>query len=293
VWHLGPLPLRAYAFCILVGIVVAVLVAERRWRARGGPPGIALDVATYAVPFGVVGGRLYHVVTTPGPYFGSGGHPLHALYIWQGGLGIWGAIALGCVGGWLACRRRGVSFLMFADCAAPGIALAQACGRWGNWFNNELYGRPTTLPWGLQIHQWDESAGRAVRDGAGHPVVLGTFQPTFLYESVWCVGVAVAVVLLDRRLHLDRGRAFALYVLLYTAGRAWIEYLRVDEAHHVLGLRLNDWVALLVFLAALAYFVVVGRRPPAGPEPAAEPESEHELSQTPDEESESQDTNTV
>jgi phosphatidylglycerol---prolipoprotein diacylglyceryl transferase len=261
VWHLGPLPLRAYAFCILVGIVVAVLVAERRWRARGGEPGIALDVATYAVPLGVVGGRLYHVITTPEPYFGKGGSPIHALYVWQGGLGIWGSIALGAFGGWLACRRRGVSFVMFADCAAPGIALAQACGRWGNYFNNELYGRRTSLPWGLEVHQWDESAGHAVRDSAGHPIVLGTFQPTFLYESLWCVGVAVAVVLLERRFRLDRGRTFAAYVMLYTAGRAWIEYLRVDEAHHLLGLRLNDWVALVVFLAALAYFVTVSRRP--------------------------------
>jgi prolipoprotein diacylglyceryl transferase len=297
VWHLGPLPLRAYAFCILVGIVVAVLVAERRWRARGGPPGIGLDVATYAVPFGVVGGRIYHVITTPDPYFGSGGQPIHALYVWEGGLGVWGAIALGCVGGWLACRRRGVSFLMFADCAAPGVVLAQACGRWGNWFNNELYGRPTSLPWGLEVHQWDESAGHAVRDSAGHPIVLGTFQPTFLYESLWCVGVAVAVVLLERRFALDRGRTFAAYVMLYTAGRAWIEYLRVDQAHHVLGLRLNDWVALLVFVAALAYFVVVGRRPRAGgPEregrdvtASESPEPSHDS----DQESDAQDTESV
>jgi prolipoprotein diacylglyceryl transferase len=271
VWHLGPVPLRAYAFCILIGIVVAVFVAERRWRARGGEPGIALDVATYAVPLGVVGGRIYHVITTPEPYFGKGGSPIHALYIWQGGLGIWGSIALGAVGGWLACRRRGVSFLMFADCAAPGIALAQACGRWGNYFNNELYGRPTSLPWGLSIHEWDESAGHAVRDSAGHPIVLGTFQPTFLYESLWCVGVAVAVVLLERRFALDRGRTFAAYVMLYTVGRAWIEYLRVDQAHHLLGLRLNDWVALVVFLGALAYFVIVGRQVPVVSQSSDEP----------------------
>jgi prolipoprotein diacylglyceryl transferase len=265
VWRLGPFPLRGYALCILLGIVLAVWVAERRWRAKGGPPGIALDVATYAVPLGVVGGRLYHVITTPGPYFGSGGHPLHAFYVWEGGLGIWGAIALGAVGGWLACRQRGVSFLMFADAAAPGILLAQACGRWGNWFNNELYGRPTSLPWGLKIYRWDDGAGHAVRDAAGHPVLLGIFQPTFLYESLWCVGVAIAVVLLERRFQLDRGRTFALYVMLYTVGRAWIEYLRVDQATHILGLRLNDWTCLIVFLGALAYFVRVTRAEPAEP----------------------------
>jgi prolipoprotein diacylglyceryl transferase len=259
VWRLGPFPLRGYALCILLGIVVAVWLAERRWRAKGGQPGIALDVATYAVPLGVVGGRLYHVITTPGPYFGSGGHPLHAFYVWEGGLGIWGAIALGAVGGWLACRQRGVSFLMFADAAAPGILLAQACGRWGNWFNNELYGRPTSLPWGLKIYQWDDGAGHAVRDAAGHPVLLGIYQPTFLYESLWCIGVAIAVVLLERRFQLDRGRTFAMYVMLYTVGRAWIEYLRVDQATHILGLRLNDWTCLIVFLGALAYFVRVTR----------------------------------
>jgi prolipoprotein diacylglyceryl transferase len=152
VWHLGPLPLRGYAFCILAGIVAAVWIAERRWQARGGPPGISLDVATYAVPFGVVGGRLYHVITTPEPYFGHGGSPIRALYVWEGGLGIWGAIAMGAFGGYLACRRRGVSFLMFADAAAPGIAVAQALGRWGNYFNNELYGRRTSLPWGLKVY---------------------------------------------------------------------------------------------------------------------------------------------
>jgi prolipoprotein diacylglyceryl transferase len=269
VWHLGPLPLRGYAFCILAGIVAAVWIAERRWQARGGPPGISLDVATYAVPFGVVGGRLYHVITTPAPYFGHGGSPIRALYVWEGGLGIWGAIALGAFGGYLACRRRGVSFLMFADAAAPGIAVAQAFGRWGNYFNNELYGRRTSLPWGLKVYEWDDSAGHAVRDAAGHPIVLGTFQPTFLYESLWCLGVAAAVVLIDRRYQLDRGRVFALYVMLYTVGRGGIEYLRVDQATHILGLRLNDWTALLVFLGALFYFVRVTRRErEAEPEPA-------------------------
>jgi prolipoprotein diacylglyceryl transferase len=296
VWHLGPLPIRAYALCIILGVVVAIWMGERRWVARGGLKGQVADIAIWAVPFGIVGGRLYHVITDNGNYFGEGRNPVNALYVWQGGLGIWGSIALGAVGGWIACRRRGVSFLMFADCAAPGIALAQAFGRWGNWFNNELYGRPTTLPWGLTVHQWDEGAGHAVRDSAGHPVVLGTFQPTFLYESLWCIGVAVAVVLVERRYRLDRGRTFALYVMLYTVGRAWIEYLRVDEAHHIFGLRLNDYVALVVFLGALTYYVRVGRRErPAGEEPEAvsEPGSDTAPSQDLDNPSESRDTNPV
>ena len=260
VWHLGPFPARGYALCILAGIAAAIWIAERRWRARGGEPGVSLDVAVWAVPFGVIGGRLYNVITSPQPYFGSGGSPIHALYIWQGGLGIWGAISMGALGAWIACRRRGVSFLMFADAAAPGLAVAQAFGRWGNYFNNELYGRATSLPWGLKVYRWDDGAGHAVRDAAGHPIVLGVFQPTFLYESLWCLGVAAAVVLVDRRYHLDRGRAFALYVMLYTIGRGWIEYLRVDQATHILGLRLNDWTALIVFAGALIYFVRVGRQ---------------------------------
>jgi prolipoprotein diacylglyceryl transferase len=262
VWHLGPIPVRAYALCILIGIVVAVWVAERRWRARGGRAGIALDVAAWAVPFGVVGGRLYHVITTPQPYFGPGGDPLEALAIWRGGLGIWGAIALGGVGAWIGCRRAGVLLPPFADAAAPGIALAQAIGRWGNWFNNELYGRATHLPWGLEVHEWDTVAGRAVVDGDGHPVVLGTFQPTFLYESVWDVGTAIVLVLLDRRYRLGHGRVFALYVILYTLGRGWIEALRVDPANHVLGLRLNLWTSMLVFLGGVAYLVISARRRP-------------------------------
>ena len=140
VLHLGPLPVRMYALCILIGIVVAVWLTGRRLVPRGGEPGQVLDVAAWAVLFGIVGGRLYHVITTPGPYWGAGGHPLDAVKIWQGGLGIWGAIALGALGAWIGCRRAGISFLAFADAAAPGVAFAQAIGRFGNWFNNELYG---------------------------------------------------------------------------------------------------------------------------------------------------------
>lgn len=149
--NLGPIPLRAYAFCIILGIFVALWLSSRRWAARGGYKETVGDIAMWAVPFGLVGGRLYHVITSPEAYFGAGGDPIRALYIWEGGLGIWGAIALGGVGAWIGCRRQGVSFLAFADTVAPGVALAQAIGRWGNWFNQELYGKPTTLPWGLEI----------------------------------------------------------------------------------------------------------------------------------------------
>ncbi len=260
VWHLGPLPVRAYALCILVGIVIAVAVAARRWRARGGPEGAVLDISAWAVPFGIVGARIYHVATSWQPYFGADGHPLDALKIWNGGLGIWGAVAGGALGAYVACRRLGVSFLMFADAAAPGVAVAQAAGRVGNYFNNEIYGGLTNLPWGLRVHEWDTARGQAVRDAAGHPVLLpGAYHPTFLYESLWCLLVAGVVVLLDRRYRLDHGRTFALYVMLYTVGRFYIETLRTDAANLILGHRLNEWTSILVFLGALAGFLLATR----------------------------------
>ena len=253
VWQLGPLPVRAYALCILVGILVAVWVGNRRWVARGGQQGTVADVAVWAVPFGIVGGRIYHVLTEWDPYFGAGGDPLQALQVWRGGLGIWGAITLGGVGAWIGCRRRGIRLPAYADAVAPGIALAQAIGRWGNWFNQELYGRPTDLPWGLEIAPENRPEAYAAAE---------TFHPTFLYESLWCVGVAIAVVWADRRFRMGHGRVFALYVALYSLGRAWIESLRIDPADLVLGLRFNVWTSLLVLAGAVAYIVVSARLRP-------------------------------
>jgi prolipoprotein diacylglyceryl transferase len=259
VWNLGPLPIRAYALCIVAGIVVAVWIAEKRFVARGGAKGDVLDIAVWAVPFGIIGGRLYHVITTPQPYFGSGGDPWRAFAIWEGGLGIWGAIALGGVGAWIACRRRGIPLPVFADAVAPGLLVAQAIGRLGNWFNNELYGGPTDLPWGLTIHEW--ANGRAVLGADGQPVVLGHFQPTFLYELLWNLAAAAFVVWADRRFRLGHGRAFALYVASYCAGRLWIEMLRTDPAEHFFGVRLNVFTAIIVGLLAVGYFVAMRGRP--------------------------------
>ncbi len=260
VWFLGPLPVRAYALCILIGIVVAVTIASRRWRARGGREGAVLDISAWAVPFGIIGARIYHVATSWQPYFGADGHPLDALKIWNGGLGIWGAVAGGALGAAIACRRLNVSFLMFADAAAPGVAVAQAAGRIGNWFNNEIYGGRTSLPWGLRVHEWDGAAGRAVVDSSGNPVLLpGAYHPTFLYEALWCLVVATVVVLLDRRFQLDRGRTFALYVMLYTIGRLVIETMRSDAANLILGHRLNEWTSVLVFFGAFVGFLLAQR----------------------------------
>ncbi|MGW0532681.1 prolipoprotein diacylglyceryl transferase [Streptomyces sp. NPDC003032] len=256
--ELGPIPLRGYAFCIIIGVFVAVWLGNKRWIARGGRPGTVADIAVWAVPFGLVGGRLYHVITDYQLYFSEGRDWVDAFKIWEGGLGIWGAIALGAVGAWIGCRRRGIPLPAWADALAPGIALAQAIGRWGNWFNQELYGKPTDLPWALKI--------TSAEDGR----IPGTYHPTFLYESLWCVGVAVLVIWADRRFKLGHGRAFALYVASYCAGRGWIEYMRVDDAHHVLGLRLNVWTAIVVFLLAVVYLVVSARTRP-GREETVEP----------------------
>jgi prolipoprotein diacylglyceryl transferase len=251
VWHLGPVPVRAYALCILLGIAAALWLTRHRWQDRGGNPDDVFDIALWAVPFGIVGGRLYHVITDPELYFKPGEQPIRALYIWDGGLGIWGAVALGAVGAWIGCRRRGVRLSAFADALAPGLVLAQAIGRWGNWFNQELYGNPTTLPWGLRIDKVNP-------DGTA---VHGIFQPTFLYESLWDLGVVFLLLWADRRFRLHSGRLFALYVAAYTVGRAWVEALRDDHANHILGLRLNDWTSLLVFLAAVAYLLATRHRP--------------------------------
>jgi prolipoprotein diacylglyceryl transferase len=262
VWHLGPLPIRAYALCIIAGIIVAIWWGERRWVARGGIKGEVTDIAVWAVPFGLVGGRLYHVITDNQKYFGPGKNPLAALEIWNGGLGIWGAIALGAVGAWLGCRRKGIPLPAMADALAPGIVTAQAIGRLGNYFNQELYGGDTTLPWGLEIYRRVTPDGRedALAGVAIDHTPIQVVHPTFLYELLWNLGVALLVVWADRKFRLGHGRAFALYVAGYTAGRFWIELMRSDEATLIFGTRVNVFVSALVFLGAVAYFVVARSR---------------------------------
>ena len=271
VWHVGPLPIRAYALCIITGILLALVVAERRWRVRGGREGQLWDVSGWAIVFGIIGGRLYHVVSDPELYFKPGRHPLDAFKIWDGGLGIWGAVALGGLGAWIGCRRKGIRLSVFADTVIPGVVAAQGVGRWGNWFNNELYGGPTSLPWKLQIHSIDLTSGHAALSAAGHPLVLGYYQPTFLYESLWDLSLSLTLVWVDRRFRLGAGQLFAVYVMGYTAGRGWIEALRHDHANHILGLRLNDWTSILVFLAGAALFLRRRHQHPTSPyrEPAA------------------------
>lgn len=245
VWMIGPIPLRAYAFAIITGILVAWWLLERRYQAKGGPKDVSVDVTVWMIGFGIVGGRLYHVITTPGRYFGENGDLMKIFRVWEGGLGIWGAIALGAVGAWIGLRRQGLRMAPFADALAPGLLIAQAIGRLGNYFNQELYGRPTDLPWALEIDPQNIVGG--------YPPGT-TFHPTFLYELVWCLAGAVLLVALERRFKLRGGQAFWLYVMIYTAGRSWIENLRIDEAQVFFGLRLNVWMSIAMFLVATAFF---------------------------------------
>ena len=255
VWHLGPVPLRGYAFAIILGIVAAIWISERRWVARGGTRGEISDLAVWAVPFGLVGGRLYHVVTDPDRYFGAGGNLWEILYVWRGGLGVWGAIAMGALGVVVGCRVQGIRVLPVIDTMAPGVLVAQALGRWGNWFNQELFGKPTDLPWALEIDVEHRPAGYLDQ---------ATFHPTFLYECLWCLLAFAFVVWADRRWRLGHGRVVALYVMAYTLGRGWIETLRIDDVQldDVAGLRLNVWTSIVLFLLAAAWFAYAGRRWP-------------------------------
>ncbi|WP_429594786.1 prolipoprotein diacylglyceryl transferase [Arthrobacter crystallopoietes] len=255
---IGPVTVHAYALCILAGIVAALWLTNRRWQARGGPEGTVWDVAIWAIPFGIIGGRLYHVFSSPDAYFGPNGNLALIPQIWLGGLGIWGAVALGLVGAWIGCRRAGVKLTAFMDAAAPGVLLAQAIGRWGNWFNQELFGAPTDLPWGLEIDADNPNFPTGAEPGT-------LFHPTFLYESLWNLAGVALLLVLDRKFRFRRGMLFWLYVAYYTLGRVWIEMLRIDDAEMItlfgLTQRLNVWTSVLLLVAALVIFAVLARRP--------------------------------
>jgi prolipoprotein diacylglyceryl transferase len=289
VWHLGPLPVRAYALFIIVGIIAALVIGDRRWEARGGQRGVIYDIALWAVPFGLLGGRLYHLATDWRTYWGPGGAGFWAaLRIWDGGLGIWGAVALGGVGAWIGCRRHGIPLPAFGDAIAPGIVLAQAIGRLGNYFNQELYGRETTVPWGLEIFYRRDPSGYVdphSLDGVSTGQLAYVVQPTFLYELIWNLLLFFALIYLDRRFKLGHGRLFALYVAGYCIGRFCVELLRNDSATHIAGIRINVFTATFVFIGAVVYVMLApkGREDPESlrgndyaeeSEPASEPADE-------------------
>ncbi|MGB8405733.1 MAG: prolipoprotein diacylglyceryl transferase [Mycobacterium sp.] len=267
VWHLGPLPIRAYALCIITGIVAALIIGDRRWVDRGGEPGVIYDIALWAVPFGLVGGRLYHVMTDWKTYFSEGGAGVvGALRVWDGGLGIWGAVALGAVGAWIGCRRRGIPLPAFGDAVAPGVVLAQAIGRLGNYFNQELYGRPTNVPWGLEIFERRDASGALdTLNGVSTGQLVAVVHPTFLYELIWNLLVFAFLLWADRRFRMGHGRLFALYVAAYCIGRFGVELMRDDFATHIAGIRVNSFTSTFVFIGAVVYMMVApkGREAPA------------------------------
>ena len=252
-FDLGPFRIHAYALCILAGIIAATVLTSRRLTSRGGEPGVVLDIILWAVPLGIVGARIYHVLTHPGDYFYPGADLLRTLYIWEGGNAIFGALLGGAVGAYIGCRMSGIRFWSFADALAPGMLIAQAMGRLGNWFNNELFGLPTTLPWGLQI----ETSNPAYPVG----LPVGTlFHPTFLYEMIWnVIGVAV-ILLIERKLTLRWGKAFGVYLIWYGLGRSFFESIRVDPSEIYFGIRTNVWAAYAAILIGLVILIVQSRR---------------------------------
>ena len=260
VWHIGWLPVRAYALCIITGILLAMWVGTRRYRARGGDPDVIWDAAIVAIPMGIVGGRLYHVLTDHEKYFGPGKDPLQALNITAGGLGIWGAVALGAASVWLLLRWKKIAVGPVADALAPGIVLAQAVGRLGNWFNQELYGAETAVPWALDIYyRVDEQGAFAPLTGRSTGEVIASVHPTFLYELVWNLLVFAFLLWADKHFRLGHGRVFWLYVAGYTMGRFAIELMRTDAATLILGLRVNTWVSGLLFVVSLGIFFLLPR----------------------------------
>ncbi|CAB4623361.1 unannotated protein [freshwater metagenome] len=267
--ELGPLRIHFYALFILTGIVFALLLTESRLRARGGEAGIALDISLWAIPFGIVGGRFFHVITHPNDYFLSGADLLAVFRIWEGGLAIYGALAFGALGAFIGARQAGIRFTSYLDAVAPGVLLAQAIGRWGNYFNNELFGTPTDLSWGLQIPSSNPAYPAGLPEGV-------LFHPTFLYESIWSLAGVALLLAADGKFKLRWGKMFGLYFVYYSLGRIWVEAIRIDPSEVLLGLRINIWSALAGIAVGVLIMVVQSRRHPgietsvyrAGREPA-------------------------
>lgn len=259
-FSIGPVTIHIYALCILMGIVLAVWITTTRWKKLGGNFDQVLDITLVSVPAGIIGARLYHIITTPERFFGPDGDWAEMFRIWNGGLGIWGGVLFGALAAWAWCRHKHYPMALLADAIAPGLLVAQAVGRLGNWFNQELYGAPTTLPWGLKLNMEGTAIGHSEQcyDGATCP--SGTlFHPTFLYEMIWnLIGAAIIVYIGSKAMKkLKAGSLFAVYIMWYTLGRTWIESLRIDYAHEFLGVRINVWVSMAVLVLGAVSFIVV------------------------------------
>jgi prolipoprotein diacylglyceryl transferase len=258
-WIPFNLNIHAYAICILLGIIAAGLLTNYRLTRRGGEPGVVLDVAIWSVIFGIIGARIFHVLTHPNDYF-AGQNPLSVLFVWEGGIAIFGALIGGAVGTWIGCRLAGIRFWSFADALVPGLLLAQACGRFGNWFNHELFGTPTDLPWGLEIESTNPAFPVGLPDGT-------LFHPTFLYEIVWNLAGVVVLLAASKYLHLQWGKLVGLYRVWYGTGRMVFESIRIDPSEIFAGLRVNVWAALLAVVVGLV-IIIAQRRAHTGMEPS-------------------------
>lgn len=260
-FNIGPVVIHTYAICILIGIAAAFIITQRRLSNRGAESGIVLDIILWAVPLGIVGARIYHVLTHAGDYFYPGSNFLNVFAIWDGGNALYGSLIGGAVGAFIGCRQSGIRFWSFADALAPGLLVAQAIGRLGNWFNHELFGLPTTLPWGLQIESTNSKFPLGLPAGT-------LFQPLFLYEIIWnLIGVAV-ILFIQRKLTLQWGRLFGVYLVWYGLGRSWLESIRIDPSSDSLfGIQVNVWASFVAIALGIVLFVVQGRRHP-GLEPS-------------------------
>ncbi|MCW4459521.1 prolipoprotein diacylglyceryl transferase [Microbacterium sp. MPKO10] len=259
--QLGPFTIHFYALCILAGIIAAAFITNARMTRRGAESGLIIDLMLWVVPFGIVGARIFHVLTHPDDYFYPGADLLRTLYIWEGGIAIFGALIGGGIGAWIGCRVLKLRFSVFADALAPGMLVAQAFGRFGNWFNQELYGLPTDLPWGLEI----DASNPAFPVGLPADTL---FHPTFLYEVIWNLLGAAVIIAIGRRFTLQWGRQFALYLIWYGAGRVVWESIRIDPSEVFLGLRVNVWAALIaVVVGIVIFFAQKSRHPGLMPSP--------------------------
>lgn len=252
-WFTADLSIHTYALCILAGILAALWISDRRLVARGVESGLVIDVALFTVPLGIIGGRFYHVLTHSGDYFGDGKDIMHVFYIWEGGMAIFGAIIGGLIGAIIGCRVVGLRLTSYLDALAPGMLVAQAMGRLGNYFNHELFGWPTDLPWGLEIESTNPAFPAGLSEGT-------LFHPTFLYEMIWNFLGAAVVIWLGRRFVLQWGRQFALYLVWYGLGRIVWETIRLDPSDIIVGLRTNVWAAVGAVVVGTAIFVIQGKR---------------------------------
>jgi prolipoprotein diacylglyceryl transferase len=253
--ELGPFRLHFYALFILTGIILALILTESRLRSRGAEAGVALDISLWAIPFGILGGRFFHVITHPNDYFFEGADLLAVFRIWEGGLAIYGALMFGALGAFIGARQSGLKFVSYLDAVAPGVLLAQAVGRWGNYFNNELFGLPTDLPWGLEISSNNPAYPAGLPEGV-------LFHPTFLYESIWSLAGVALLLAADKRFNLRWGKMLGLYLVYYSIGRIWVEAIRIDPSEVLLGLRINIWSAIAGILVGLAILLLQSRRHP-------------------------------